>query len=179
MVKVIKGAIKDIYGLDHFSLGFAAFCTNTLQIRHNERDNVSNHQRIDCLPNVCSGADQRKHQHSLSLASVRGIYQWPADFLHKGPVTRKMFPFDDVIMIWHFLDLWLFTFFQYFWHTPSSLRPAFQGNKTNVVVLFELWYHSYPKHKFQTRFKTRNRPKVCCQSLFQNIFWCTINTFIP
>ena len=36
---------------------------------------------------VYSGADHRKHQSSASLA-----------FGHKGPVTRKMLPFDDVIM---------------------------------------------------------------------------------
>ena len=33
-----------------------------------------------------------------SLAFARGIHQWPVDSTHKGPVTRKMFPFDDVIM---------------------------------------------------------------------------------
>ena len=48
---------------------------------------------------VYSGADQRKHQSSVSLAFVRGIHQWPVNSLHKGPVTRKMSPFDDVIMI--------------------------------------------------------------------------------
>ena len=47
---------------------------------------------------VCSGADQRKHQSSASLAFVMGINQWPVNSPHKGPVTRKMFPFDDVIM---------------------------------------------------------------------------------
>ena len=31
---------------------------------------------------------------------VRGIHRWPVNSLHKGPVTRKMFPFDDVIMVW-------------------------------------------------------------------------------
>ena len=49
---------------------------------------------------VHSGADQRKHQSSASLAFVRGIHRWPVNSAHKGPVTRKMFPFDDVIM-WH------------------------------------------------------------------------------
>ena len=34
---------------------------------------------------VYSGADQRKHR-------------WPVNSPHKWPVTRKMFPFDDVIM---------------------------------------------------------------------------------
>ena len=47
---------------------------------------------------VYSGADQRKHQSSTSLAVVRGIHQWPVNSPHKWPVTRKMFPFDDVIM---------------------------------------------------------------------------------
>ena len=47
---------------------------------------------------VCSGADQRKHQSLAPLAFVRGIHRWPADSPHKGPVTRKMFPFDDVII---------------------------------------------------------------------------------
>ena len=47
---------------------------------------------------VCSGVDQRKHQSSASLAFVKGIHQWPVNSPHKGPVTRKMFPFDDVIM---------------------------------------------------------------------------------
>ena len=47
---------------------------------------------------VYSGADQRKHQSSASLAFVRGIHRWPVNSPHKWPVTRKMFPFDDVIM---------------------------------------------------------------------------------
>ena len=50
---------------------------------------------------VCSGADQRKHQSSASLAFVRGIHRWPVNSPHKGPVTRKMFPFDDVIKCGH------------------------------------------------------------------------------
>ena len=47
--------------------------------------------------NVYSGSDQRKHQ-SASLAFGRGIHRLPVNSPHKGPVTRKMFPFVDVIM---------------------------------------------------------------------------------
>ena len=47
---------------------------------------------------IYSGADLRKHQSSASLAFVRGIHRWPVNSPPKGPVTRKMFPFDDVIM---------------------------------------------------------------------------------
>ena len=50
--------------------------------------------------NFCSGADQRKHQNSAPLAFVRGIHRWPVDYPHWGRVTRKIFPFDDVIMGW-------------------------------------------------------------------------------
>ena len=47
---------------------------------------------------VYSDADQRKHQSSASLAFVWGIHRGPVNSPHKWPVTRKMFPFDDVIM---------------------------------------------------------------------------------
>ena len=47
---------------------------------------------------VYSGTDQRKHQSSASLAFVRGSHRRPVNSPHKWPVTRKMFPFDDVIM---------------------------------------------------------------------------------
>ena len=49
-------------------------------------------------PTVYSGADQRKHQSSASLAFVWEIHRWPVNSPHKGPVTWKMLPFDDVIM---------------------------------------------------------------------------------
>ena len=48
---------------------------------------------------VYSGADHRKHQSSASLAFVRRIHPWPVNSPHKLPVTQKMFPFHDVIMI--------------------------------------------------------------------------------
>ena len=47
---------------------------------------------------VYSGADQRKHESSASLAFVQGIHRGPVNSPHKWPVTRKMFPFDDVII---------------------------------------------------------------------------------
>ena len=49
-------------------------------------------------PTVYSSADQRKHQSPASLAFVRGIHRGPVNSPHKWPVTRKRFPFDDVIM---------------------------------------------------------------------------------
>ena len=48
---------------------------------------------------VYSGTDQRKHQNSASLALVGGIHRWPVNSPHKGRVTQKMLPFDDVITL--------------------------------------------------------------------------------
>ena len=67
----------------------------TLRWRHNGCDSVSNHQPRECL---LSRAHQRKHQSSASLAFVRGIHRRPVNSPHKWPATRKMFPFDEVIM---------------------------------------------------------------------------------
>ena len=81
----------------HFRMSEHPFAS--LQWRQNEHNGVSNHQPRDCLySTVYSGADQRKLQSSASLAFVRGIHRWPVNSPHKRPVTRKMFPFDDVIM---------------------------------------------------------------------------------
>ena len=52
-------------------------------------------------PTVCSGANQRKHQISASLAICEGNPPVTDGFPHKGQVTRKMFPFDDVIVTPH------------------------------------------------------------------------------
>ena len=52
---------------------------------------------------VYSGADQRKHQSSASLAIVRGIHRGPMNSPHKWAVMRKVFPFDDIIMCQHIL----------------------------------------------------------------------------
>ena len=51
-----------------------------------------------------SGADQRKYQSFASLAFVKRITRWQVNSPHKGPVTRKMFPFDDVIML---INIWI------------------------------------------------------------------------
>ena len=74
---------------------------------------------------VYSDADQRKHQSSASLAFARGIHRGPVNFPHKWPVTRKMFPFDDVIMTYPhvFIETW-------------GLTKAFGADKTFVGPMF-------------------------------------------
>ena len=77
---------------------YSVIFLNSLQWRHNGCDCVSNHLMV-VYSNVYSGVDQRKHQSSTSLAFVRGIHRGPVNSPHKWPVTRKMSPFDDVIIM--------------------------------------------------------------------------------
>ena len=65
--------------------------------RHNVRDCVSNHQPHDYLPNR-SFRRRSKNTSKLRVNGVRGIHRWSVISPHKGPVTRKMFLFDDVII---------------------------------------------------------------------------------
>ena len=64
----------------------------SLQWPRNERDGVSNHQRLDCLLSRLF----RRRSKKTSKLRVTGLSVGNSP--HKGPVTRKMFPFDDVIM---------------------------------------------------------------------------------
>ena len=100
----------------------------SLRWRHNERGGVSNRQPHECLPTVYSGSDQRKHQSSASLVFVRGIHRWPVNSPHKGPATRKMFPFDDVIIL--FLQIMI------------RHQSLFIINNYNKIfsLSFNLWY---------------------------------------
>ena len=80
-----------------------------------------------------SGADQRKHQSSASLALVRGIHRWPVNSLHKWPVARKMFSFDDVIIRpWGSCLLKVVGLFAHVWFSNFK---AIQTCKNSVVKL--------------------------------------------
>ena len=69
----------------------------TSQWRHNGRDDVSNHQPHDCLLNRIFRHRWKKTS-KLRVTGLWEIQRWPITSPYKGPVTRKMFPFDDVIM---------------------------------------------------------------------------------
>ena len=86
----------DCYG-NHLTIApILVMSLKTSHWRHNERDDVSNNRRLDCLLiKICSDADQKS---SASLAYVREIHRWPVNSPHKRPATRIMLPFDDVII---------------------------------------------------------------------------------
>ena len=79
----------------------------TLHWRHNDHDGVSNHQPHDCLLN-CLYRRRSKETSKLRVTGLCvGNSPGPVNSPHKGPVTRKMFPFDDVIMNhwWNVYDI--------------------------------------------------------------------------
>ena len=75
-------------------------------------------------PTVYSDADQRKHQSSAPLAFVRGIHLVPVNSPHKWPVTRKMFPLDNVIIFTYFLP-----------SAPSYCRTPSLSSVTRFITL--------------------------------------------
>ena len=83
---------------------------------------------------VYSVADQRKHQSSASLAFVRGIHRWPVNSPHKGPVTGKMFPFDDVTMVMEELIIFMLDIFcgNIVCDAAVNLRPGRFCEKKNI-----------------------------------------------
>ena len=111
---------------------------------------------------VYSGADQMKHQSSASLAFERGIHRWPVNSPHKGPVTRRMFPFDDVVMIQHTDVSWTSWELIIFWSSSVDF-PHFGG-------ILALWIR--PNLRFPGIFMRTQRgmaSNLAC--------WCILTTF--
>ena len=66
--------------------------------RHNDRDSVSNHQPHDCLLNHLFRRRSKKTSKLRFTGLCAGNSPGTVNSPHQWPVTRKMFPFDDVIM---------------------------------------------------------------------------------
>ena len=86
---------------------------------------------------VYSGADQRKHESSASLAFVWEIHRGLVNSPHKWLVTRKMFPFDDVIM-----------------HNPNYARE-WHGNTKSHTELIMIFAHFVTQYVFQCLYGNR------------------------
>ena len=69
-----------------------------LQWRHNDHDGVSNHQPHGCLLKRLYMRWSKKTSKLRVTALCEGNSPGSVNSPHKGPVTRKMFPFDDDIM---------------------------------------------------------------------------------
>ena len=93
---------------------------------------------------VCWGADQIKHQWLRVTGLCEGNSPGRMNSPHKGPVTRKIFPFDDVIM-------WIIT-------TGTNVFDVFSWE--NVCVGEHLW-DVYSDGLFVTTIYTQNKQALC------------------
>ena len=123
----------------------------SLQWRHNEHDGVSNHQpHVFFFPNDYSGANQRKHQSSASLVFVRWIYQSPLKSTQEGLVTRKMSPFENVIVavmrgfeiLFYFVVVWTSC-----WRIKASVN-YYLHKAINSFIFWQEMPHDKQKWKF-------------------------------
>ena len=102
-----------VYLTNHICQKFTCFCLTQYQLlvntyvecTHIHYDDVimgAIASQINCLTivysTINSDAHQRKYQSSASLTYMRGIHRGPVNSPHITPVTRIIFPFDDVIM---------------------------------------------------------------------------------
>ena len=115
---------------------------------------------------IYSGADQRKHQSSTSLAFVRGIHQWLVNSLHKGPVMRKMFPFDDVIM--HYEESVMLTELVWDFHIMYMVVGHSGHILSSTQSRVTYGYITCPYYLMQVRYEVWRSP-LLIMTLYQSI----------
>ena len=103
---------------------------------------------------VYSGRDQRKHQSSASLAFVLGIHRWLVNSPHKGPVMRKIFPFDGAIMereaYVHLILIRVFFSFSFFF---CLVLKGYSRSSTTNGSLWRTELSSYPGYFWKLHWK--------------------------
>ena len=109
---------------------------STLRWRHNDHAGVSNHQPYGCLLHRLFRRRWKETSKLRVTGLCAGNSPGPVNSPHKGPVTRKMFPFDDVIM-----NQWEKTSYQprllSLTETTFTWRQMINGKRAlcNVIVL--------------------------------------------
>ena len=110
-------------------------CHKTLHWRHNDHDCVSNHQPHGCLLNRLFRRRSKKTSKLRVTGLCVGNSPGPVNSPHKGPVTRKIFPFDDVIMKY---DVTVLSGHEY----QPKLDHEYLVNRGHVCSR-AMWYISY------------------------------------
>ena len=133
-----------------------ALCVKPLSLhwRHNDHDIVSNHQPHDCLLNRLFRRRSNKTSKIRVTGHCAGNSPGPVNSPHKWPVTRKMFPFDDVIMWWN-RDM------------PDR----------NIAANQQLWHKLCRQD--ESVFWTRNISITCAMSVWRLTKKCNINFQVP
>ena len=97
-VTIVTPPVQSVTKMAIFSFQWRELCKYILRWRHNERDGSGNDWRLDCISNRLFRRRSKKTSMFRVTVFVRRIHRWAVNSPHKGPVTRKMFLFKDVIM---------------------------------------------------------------------------------
>ena len=109
------------------------------------------------------GTDQRKHQSSALLAFVWGIHRWPVNSPRKWPVTRKMFPSYDVIMLFTLYDGYSPASFSHTFSYAEFILCRYRLNRVlETVELSVIWD--------ATMLTSRHCSRICKNSVIMIIF---------
>ena len=117
-------------------------CLNhPLQWRHNGRHSVSNHQPQDCLLKCLFRCRSKK----TSKLRVTGLCVRNSP--HKWLVMRKMFPFDDVIMLCNlgFEKLWFARCYVATWEKVIRCNECGQNDRMKLWI-YQIWVKKIPFH---------------------------------
>ena len=121
--------------------------STTLQWRRNGRNGASNHQPQHCLLNRLFRCRSKKTSKLRVTGLCAGNSPVTVEFPYKWPVTRKMFPFDDIIMNQRSLSstvfcthIWLFAYLSkdmplYVLHLHISANTSTYEYKSDLYVL--------------------------------------------
>ena len=103
VITLCKAIVGNTQYVENFATESSYSCRATLQWRHNERDGVPNHRRLDGLFNHFF----RRRSKKRSKLCVTGLCEGnsPVTSPHKGPVARKMLMTSSwtqqIVTLWH------------------------------------------------------------------------------
>ena len=109
-----------------------------LKWRHNECNGVSNHRRLDFLPNRLFRLRSKQTSSPRVTGLCEGNHRSSVNSPHIGPVTRKMFPFGDVIKCQ--LAVWLYDLFcLFFFLLISTISYIF----ISIVIILKYLQNNF------------------------------------
>ena len=123
-----------------------------LHWRHNGHASVSNYQLHDCLLNRLIRRRSKKIPKLLVTGLCVGNSPETGEFPDKWPLTRKMFPFDDVIMlyiscspsssgIFFILYIYISIYIYIYIYTDRITWSVWNFLPSNIHIISETVYH--------------------------------------
>ena len=148
---VFSGSFSKVVGHICMPCSVKRHRISTLQWRHNDQGSVSNHQPHGCLLNHLFRRRSKKTS-KLRVTGLCCVGNSPGPVnppppppppppphththTHKWPVTRKMFPSDDVIMMRNEIR-------RLFVISVSTVKSPYNARESNAITnLIWTWYH--------------------------------------